>query len=578
MKKLTLNLMTLGVTAVVLSSCGGLNKMVENASTVNYDVQPSPLETHGGEVEVTIKTSFPEKYFNKKAVVVATPVLKYEVGPDQEVGQTQFEPTTLQGESVEANNKVIPYLGGDYTYTGKIPYTPEMLQSELMVEMSAQIKDKEPVPIPGIKIADGVIATSTLVNKKPKAILVGDKFQRIIPETYDAEILYVINKYDVRNSELKKDEIKEFNEKIKTASGDSTIEIKGAKISSYASPDGAYELNEKLSGNRGTAAERYLTRALKKMDVEGYDMEGFLSTVETAEDWEGFKELMEASDIQDKDLILRVLSMYSDPAVREKEIKNISEAFEQIKVDILPALRRSQMYIDVDNIGYTDEEILALVKSNPDTLNLEEILYAAALTPDAKDKLKIYQKASENFPECFRAKNAVGYIYLNMDKYEDAKAAFVAAQALKDNDVVKNNLGAVALAEGDLATAESLLTSAMGAGEVVNYNLGIIKIMQGDYAAAVNYFGNKPSYNAALAQLLNGDTDKALATLNGMEMDQAMVYYLKAVAGARGGQEEVLINNLRLAVEKDPNLKAYAKKDAEFIKYTSNEAFAGIVE
>lgn len=573
MKKLTLNLMTLGVAAIVFSSCGGLNKMVENSSTVNYDVQPSPLETHGGEVEVTIKTTFPEKYFNKKAVVVATPVLKYEGG------QTEFESTTLQGESVEANNKVIPYLGGDYTYTGKIAYTPEMMQSELMVEMSAQIKDKDPVPIPGIKIADGVIATSTLVQNKPKAILVGDKFQRVTPETYDAEILYVINKYDVRNSELKKDEIKEFNEKIANAATDSTIEIKGAKISSYASPDGEYDFNEKLSGNRGTSAERYLTRALKKMKVEGYDVEGFLSTMETAEDWEGFKELMEASDIQDKELILRVLSMYSDPAVREKEIKNIAEAFEQIKVDILPALRRSQMYIDVDNIGYTDEEIAAFAKDNPDTLNLEEILYAATLTDDKEEKLRIYQKAAENYPKCFRAKNAVGYVYMKMGKYDDAKAAFVAAQALKDNDVVKNNLGAVALAEGDLATAESLLTSAMGAGEVVNYNLGIIKIMQGDYAAAVNYFGNKASFNAALAQLLNGDVDKCLTTLGEIgDTDCAMVYYLKAVAGARGNKEEVLINNLRIAVEKDAKLKAYAKKDAEFLKYASNEAFATIVE
>ncbi len=573
MKKLTLNLMTLGVAALVLSSCGGLNKMVENSSTVDYNVQPSPLETHGGEVAVTIKTSFPEKYFNKKAVVVATPVLKYEGG------QVEFEPTTLQGESVEANNKVIPYLGGDYSYTGKIPYAPEMMQSELVVEMSAQIKDKEPVPIPGFKIADGVIATSTLVKNKPQAILVGDKFQRIIPETYEAEILYLINKAAVRNSELKKDEIKDFSGKIGNAAQDSTIEIKGAKISSYASPDGEYDLNEKLSGNRGTAAERYLTRALKKMDVEGYDMEGFLSTVETPEDWEGFKELMEASDIQDKDLILRVLSMYSDPAVREKEIKNIAEAFEEIKVDVLPALRRSQLYINVDNIGYTDEEIAGFAKTNPDTLTLEEILYAATLTDDKDEKLRIYKAATKNFPECFRAINNVGYVYMKMGKLDEAKTAFVAAQAIKDNDVVKNNLGAVALAEGDIATAESLFTSAMGAGEVVNYNLGIIKIKQGDYAAAVNYYGSKACFNAALAQLLNGDTDKSLTTLNEIgDTDCASVYYLKAVAGARGSKEEIMVNNLRLAVEKDAELKAYAKKDAEFIKYASSEAFTGIVE
>ena len=572
MKKLTLNLLTLGIAAIVLSSCGGISKMAENSSTVKYVVTPSPLETHGGQVEVTIKTTFPEKYFNKKVVVTATPVIKYEGG------QTEFESTVLQGEKVEGNNKVIPYLGGDYTFTGKVPYIPDMLKSELVIEMSAQIKDKTPVDIPGIKIADGVIATSTLVKIDPMTILMGDKFQRITPETYSAEILYVINKYDVRNSELKKAEIKAFQEKIANAAVDSNIQIKGSTISSYASPDGPYDLNEKLSDNRGTSAERYLTRQLKQMKVEGYDVEGFLKSLETAEDWEGFKKLMEGSDIQDKDLILRVLSMYSDPAVREKEIKNIAEAYDEIKVKILPLLRRSQMAIQVDNIGYSDEEIMALAQSNIDTLKLEEVLYAATLTDDLGEKLRIYQAAAKNFPECVRAANNVGYVYMAMGKLDEAKAAFEQAQAIKDIDVVKNNLGAVALAQGDLDTAEKLFTSAMGAGDVVNYNLGIIKIKQGDYAAAVNYFGNKPSFNAALAQLLNGDVDKCLSTLAELgDVDDAMVYYLKAVAGARGDKEEVLINNLRKAVEKDASLKEYAKKDAEFLKYMSNEAFVGIV-
>ncbi len=573
MKKLTLNLMTFGVAAIVFSSCGGLNKMVDNSSTVDYDVQPSPVETHGGQVEVTIKTKFPEKYFNKKAVVTATPVLKYEGG------QTEFEPTVLQGEKVEANNKVIPYAGGDYTYTGKIAYAPEMLKSELVVEMSAQIKDKDPVPIPGIKIADGVIATPTLVDGKAKSILVGDKFQRIVPETYGSEILYVINKYDVRNSELKKEEVQTFQDKIAIASKDSTIVIKDAKISSYASPDGAYELNEKLSGNRGTSAQRYLTRALKKAKVDGYDVEGFLSSMETAEDWDGFKKLMEESSIEDKDLILRVLSMYSDPAVREKEIKNIAAAFKEIEVDILPLLRRSQLAINVDNIGYTDEEIAAFAASNPDTLNLEEILYAATLTDDNAEKLRIYKVASTNYPECFRAKNNIGYILMQDGKTAEAKAAFEEAQALKDNDVIKNNLGAVALAEGDITKAEELFTSAMGAGDAVNYNLGIIKIKQGDYTAAVNYFGNKPSFNAGLAQLLNGDVDKCLATLGELgDTDCAKVYYLKAVAGARSGQDEVVFKNLQISVTKDAKLKEYAKKDAEFLKYAANEAFITAVQ
>jgi Flp pilus assembly protein TadD len=573
MKKLTLNLLTLGVAAIVLSSCGGINKMVENSSAVKYEVKPSPLETHGGEVQVTIKTTFPEKYFNKKVVVTATPILKYEGG------QTEFESTTLQGESVEANNKVIPYAGGDYSYTGKIAYKPEMLKSELVVEMSAQIKDKTPVPIPGIKIADGVIATSTLVEVDPQTILVGDKFQRVTPDAYNTEILYVINKSDVRDSELKKQGVKDFQDKLKSASADSSVKIKGANISSYASPDGALDLNEKLSVNRGDAAERYLSKTLKQMKVQGYDVEGFLKSIETAEDWDGFKKLMEASSIQDKELILRVLSMYSDPAVREKEIKNMAQAFEKIKVDILPQLRRSQFAINVDKIGYSDEQIAELAKTNPDSLKLEEILYAATLTKDLNEKLAIYQAAAKHYPECYRAKNNIGYIQMQLGNVSEAKLAFESAKALKDNEVIKNNLGAVALAQGDLATAEQLLTSAMGAGDAVNYNLGIIKIKQADYAAAVNYFGNKPSFNAALAQLLNGDVEKALTTLGELgESSDAMVYYLKAVAGARGDKQEVLINNLRKAVEMDAKLKEHAKKDAEFIKYASNEAFTGIVQ
>ncbi|MBN1597949.1 MAG: hypothetical protein JW894_06615 [Bacteroidales bacterium] len=573
MKKLALNLLIIGVATIVISSCGGLNKMVENSSSVKYDVQPSPLETHAGEVEVTINTEFPEKYFNKKAVVTATPIVKYEGG------QTEYEATILQGESVEANNKVIPYLGGSYTYTGKIPYKPEMRQSELVVEMSAQIKDKEPVLVPGIKIADGVIATSELVQIDPQAVLVGDKFERITPESYDADIHYVINKYDVRDSELKQDDIKTFQTKVAAAAKDSAIQIKGAKISSYASPDGAYDLNEKLSGNRGTSAERFLARALKKLKVEGYDVEGFLSSVETAEDWEGFKELMEASEIKDKELILRVLSMYSDPAVREKEIKNISEAFEQIKDDVLPKLRRSQLNINADKVGYSDEEITALAQSNPDTLNEEEILYAAALTDDLDEKLRIYTAASANYPESFRAKNNIGYVQVQKGNLAEAKAAFEQAQAIEINDVVKNNLGVIQLMEGDIAKAEELFTSAMGAGDAVNYNLGIIKIKQADYSAAVNYFGNKPSFNAGLAQLLNGDTDKCITTLGEIgDASDAMVYYLKAVAGARGNKDEVVLNNLRLAIEKNPSLKAFAKKDAEFINYIANEGFAGILE
>jgi tetratricopeptide (TPR) repeat protein len=574
MKKIKRNYLTsIIVAAFLLSSCGGLNKMVDKSSDVSYQVQPNPLEMHAGEVQVTINTKFPEKYFNKKAVVVATPVLKYEGG------QAEFESTTLQGEKVEANNKVIPSAGGEYSYTGKIPYTDEMLRSGLYVEMSAQIKEKTPVEIPGIKIAEGVIATPALVMINPKTIILGDKFQRIIPETYNADIHYVINKYNVRDSELSAEDIVALQNKIKEASEAERKEIKGAGISAYASPDGAYDLNDKLAQNRQGSAERYLERVLKKANVTEAEAADFLNLKYTAEDWEGFKKLMEESDIQDKELILRVLSMYSDPAVREKEIKNIAAAFKEIAEKILPKLRRSMINVNVDNIGYSDEEIAELARTNPDALKLEEILYAAKLTDDLNEKLTIYQKAAENYPECFRAKNNVGSVYVELGKVAEAKEAFMAAKELKENDAIKNNLGAVALMEGDVAKAEELFASAMGAGDVVNYNLGIIKIKQGDYKAAVSYFGNEPSFNAALAQLLNSDTEKSLNTLNQMgDVECGMVYYLKAVGSARSGREEGVLNNLRTAVGKKSELKDHAKKDLEFAKYFENEAFKAIVE
>jgi tetratricopeptide (TPR) repeat protein len=524
-------------------------------------------------VQVTIDTKFPEKYFNKKAVVVATPVLKYEGG------QTEFESTTLQGEKVEANNKVIPYDGGGYSYTGKIAYTDEMLRSGLYIEMSAQIKENTAIEIPGIKIADGVIATPALVAVNPKTILIGDRFQRIIPESYDADIHYVINKSNVRDSELKAEDIVALQKKVKEASKAERKEFKGGSISAYASPDGPYDFNEALAGDRQESAQRYIKRIMKDAKVSKAEAEGFLSLASTAEDWEGFKKLMEESDIQDKELILRVLSMYSDPVVREKEIKNISAAFKEIAEKVLPKLRRSMLSVNVDKIGYSDEELSELVKSNPDTLNLEEILYAATLTEDLNEKLAIYKKAAEKYPDCFRAKNNVGHVCVLLGKVEEAKEAFMAAKALKENDAIKNNLGAVALLEGDLEKAEQLFTSATGAGDVVNYNLGIIKIKQGDYKAAVNYFGNEPSYNAALAQLLNGDTEKSLNTLNQLgDVDCPMVYYLKAVASARSGREEGVLNNLRTAVGKKSELKEHAKKDLEFAKYSENEAFTSIVE
>jgi len=574
MKKFRLNYWpSLIVAALLFSGCAGLTKMRDNAPTVSYQVKPNPLETHKGEVVVTVDTKFPEKYFNKKAVVVATPVLKYEGG------EKEFGATTLQGEKVKANNKVIPYAGGSYSYTGTIPFVPEMMKSELSVKMSASIKEKDPVVFSSPKIADGVIATPTLVQVYPKTVMMGDKFVRITPESYKADIHYVINKSDVRKSELKGDDVKAFETAMKDAKAATNKQIKGAKISAYASPDGPLDLNEKLSGNRGGSAEKYLVKALKDNKITEAEAAEFLSKMTTAEDWDGFKELMEKSTIQDKELILRVLSMYSDPVVREKEIKNISKAYEEIADDVLPQLRRSVMAVNVDVVGLSDEEILNLGKTDPSKLKVEELLYGANLCKENEQKLAMYQAAALYFPNDVRTWNNVGYVLMKMGKTAEAKAAFEKAKALKDDEISKNNLGAVALAEGDLATAENLLSAGMDTSNATSYNLGIIKIKQGDYAAAVNYFGSKPSFNAALAQLLNGNTDKCLATLNEMGDDVcACVFYLKAVANARAGKEDGVYVNLRNAIGKDPKWKDYAMKDAEFLKYSSSEAFKAAVQ
>ncbi|MBN1158343.1 MAG: tetratricopeptide repeat protein [Bacteroidales bacterium] len=580
MKKMRQNyLISTIIAALVMSGCAGLSKMRDSASTVGYEVNPNPLEMHGDQtlhdnaVAVAINTRFPEKYFNKKAVVVATPVLKYEGG------EKTYPSTTLQGEKVDGNNRVIPYAGGNYSYTGTIPYEDAMMQSQLVVRMSASINDKEPLVWESPKIADGVLATPALVQVVPKTVIMPDNFQRIIPEAYTADIHYVINQSNVRSSELRADDIVKLEEDMVAAEVAENIEIKGAEISAYASPDGPLDLNTRLSENRESTAQRYLERALRDNKITEAEAANFLNMMSTPEDWNGFRELMEASDIQDKDLILRVLSMYSDPVVREREIKNISQAYEEIAEKILPQLRRSVMTINVDVIGKSDSEIMNLVRVDPDSLNVEEILFAATLTDNLNEKAAIYEAAARIYPECIRAHNNLGNIYLQLDRLDEAKASLEAAQKIDDTDAVKANLGAVALAERDISTAEQLLTSAMSAGSEVSYNLGIIKIIQGDYAAAVNYFGNEPSFNAALAQMLSGNNDRAMTTLNQLgDVKDASVYYLKAIAAARSGNNSAVFSNLRSAISLDSSLKEHAQKDAEFLGIASDATFMQIIQ
>ena len=573
MKKNNLSLFATLLAVIVLSSCGGLNKMKEKAKTIGYTLTPNPLEVKGGEVEASVTGKIPAKYFNKKAVLVVTPVLTYTGG------EVAYKAITLQGEKIQGNEKPIKYKeGGSYTITDKIAYKPEMEVASLELRIKATL-GKKSVDYAPIKIGDGVIATELLVVKDPHPIMVGDKFVRESTTEMVSDIKYLINRAEVRPTELKKAEIKNMAQVLKTVDADPKKSIKGIEVSAYASPDGPMDLNEKLAGKRKESASAYITKDVVKKAKLTKVKDDIFSYLITAEDWDGFKKLMEASDIKDKELVLRVLSMYSDPAVREKEIKNISAAFSEIKEKILPQLRRSKFTVKVVDAGKPDQEILALATSKPDTLSLEELLYAAGkLTTDLNAQLAIYQAAAVKYPSDFRAKNNSGYVLIKLKREPEAKAAFDAAKQIEDNNVVKNNIGVCLLIEGDLTKAEELFTSALGAGDEVNYNIGIIKIVQGKYTEAISSFGSAPEVNAALAKLLNKDNDGALAILNNVKSEDAIVYYLKAIIGARTQNADMLFTNLTTASSKSAELKANAAKDLEFFKYFQDAKFKSIVQ
>jgi len=558
--------------AIVMSSCSGLNKMKKNSNLVKYEVTPKILETHAGVVTVTIKGTFPPKYFDKKTTVTATPVLTYTGG------ETAFDKVqVLQGEKVQANNKVITTTGGDFTYTSTIPYKDAMKMSELVLRLKA-VRGKKTLDFEPVKIADGVIATSTLVQKEGKPILLKDKYVRINPESKLADIHYKINEADITSKELKAEDIALLKEYIKSISADSSRKLKSTDVSSYASPDGSMKINTPLSEKRGKTAGKFIKKEFTKIDAAKAD--GFFNEKTTSEDWDGFKSEVEKSTIQDKDLILRVLSMYSDPEVRNKEIKNMTSAFEKLKTDILPKLRRSQMAVNVDIVGRTDEQIVSQMKSDPKVLNQEEMLHAASLTTDLNEQLKFYQAAADNDPKDFRAQNNIGNTYMALGKTDEAIAAFEKAKAIENNDVVKNNLGFGALVKGDNAKAEEYFNSMAAATPESKWGLGVIAITKGEYDKAVNYFGTEPCYNLALAQYLKGDVTKAKATLDSMKdlCKCGKPSYLKAVIGAKLDDRNYMLSNLREAIGFNADWKAYAKTDLEFAKFFTDDTFKSTVQ
>lgn len=575
MEKSRLNLVILIASAIMLSSCGGINKMKKQYGEVKYNVTPSPLELHAGKVAVDVKGNFPEKFFHKKAILELTPVLTYENG------QTALESVTLQGANVEANNKVISFDGGgNFSYSDTVDYVDGMFRSDLMISGVGYLQGKEDAkaPFDSVKIAEGVVATSNLVQNTPEVIMEPDQFQRITEESLNADIHYLIERSDLRYNELTKEDIKTLENMLKEISKSEKMNFKEAKISSYASPDGPIDLNERLSEGRKSSASNYVNKKVRSANIKT-EKETDYEYKTTTEDWENFKKLVQNSEIEDKELILRVLSMHSDPEVREKELENMAATWEVLADDILPKLRRSEIFINFEKVGYSDEEISELSKNNPDTLNIEEMLYATTLTEDLAMKQSILEAATNKFPDSYRAYNNLGAIHYLQDNLDQAKSLFDTAKGIKDTDAVNNNLGAIALKNNNLQKAEELFTSAMGAGDAVNYNLGIVNIMKGQYDEAVNYFGNVCKANAGLAKILQGNTEEAVKNLECVEDPDAVVYYLKAIIGAKTNNDNMFYENLRSAAAKSDELKKRAARDIVFAKkYSNDETFKSIVE
>lgn len=548
---------------LAFSSCS--NKLKPLAEEY-IKAEPQPLEAIGGKVPVTINATIPAKWFNKKAVVTITPVLRYQGG---EAWGTAY---TYQGEKVKGNNQVIPYKeGANVTMKSSFTYKPEMKKSELYLTFDAKIKNKT-VKLPDVKIGEGVLATSELADAATaNAAIAADKFQRIIKEAHDASIMFLIQQAELRSKELKKDEISDWKDLVKNADEAPNQNV-AIEIQAYASPDGGVELNTGLAERREKNTDKYLAKELKKMKVDVP-----VDAKYTAQDWEGFQELVSKSNIQDKDLVLRVLSMYSDPEQREQEIKNISSVFSTLADEILPQLRRSRLVANIEIIGKSDDEISALAKNDPKALNVEEILYAATLTNNDAEKTAIYNKASELYPNDYRTWNNVGMMAFRAGDLAKAEQMFNKANSVKNNPEANMNLGLIALTKGDQAKAQQLFGSASGVAEL-SEALGVLYLEQGEWAKAANSFGSVKSNNAALAQILTKDYNKASQTLNAVPNADATTSYLKAIVAARTNDANGVVSNLKDAIAKDGSLKKEAAIDLEFAKYATNSDFAALVK
>lgn len=537
---------------------------------LEYKVTPSPLEMHGDSVRVKVDVTFPEKGIKKKASAEITPML----------GGVPLKSVTVLGEKAVGNGTTIAYKpGGKMVYTDVIPYQSSFENTTLQVTGKISKGGKEKDQIDPIEIAKGTIVTPLWVAKDFKVIFAKDEFKRITEQSTVAQINFDKSKSNIKPAELKDKDIKALEAWMAKAQTNPKIAIKSVNMTGFASPEGEQGKNESLSTDRATSAKE-ATKSVAKKAKNTKGQEEIYNLVGSGEDWEGFKaELQKSSMNEDeKQLVIRVLEMYKeDPVQRETEIRNMSKTFTFLEKSILPQLRRSEIKVVYDLTGYYDEELVALSKSTIDSLDVEEILFTATLTTDLNEKLRLYNEASRLYPTDYRAFNNAGAVLYTQGKMDEAKAKFEKANSLKENPISQNNLAAIAGVAGERIKAKELLNKAGGAPEV-KYNQGILAIQDGNYGSAVSNLGDN-NFNKALAQLLNGDVNAAVKTIDASsDKESARGFYLKAVAAARQDQLDGIVNNLKSAIAKDGSLKSKAMNDMEFLKYFENASFTALVK
>jgi predicted Zn-dependent protease len=579
MKNLNKFSIALTVPVLFFSSCNQLKKFIKKQKEIVYNVSPNPIEMHGDSIQFSVSGKFNPKLFPTKVTATVIPVIKYEGG------EKELKSITLVGEKAVGSGQKISYnKGGSFSYTSeKIAYEPGMKKAKVVIKATAGFKSKTKALDP-VEIADGTIITPLLVRHDEKPIFAKDNFTKNVPANQTTHIYYVINRSDVRPSEMKSEEMRNFITNAQNYLANQWYELKGIEVSAFASPDGETSKNENLAKDRANSAIKAMIEEFKKINKDknnkfGKEKEQY-KIVTTREDWEGFKELVQQSNLADKDIIIRVLSMYPDPNQRRREIKNLSKTYIELADKILPRLRRAEIILQANKKSRTDEQIKALCTSNPNELSVEELLYGASLFTDLNTKLSIYQAAEKKYENDWRISNNLGAVLLMLNKTNEAEATLKKAlQTSNGNPIVYNNLGIIEAKKNNRKAAMDYYNKAAGAGKEVNYNKGIIYIADGKYSDAVSSFGDFNGFNKALAQLLSGSADAVNNTIdNSDDKDLAVSYYLKAIAAARKGNTADVTKNLKLAFDKDASLKQYAKDDAEFLKLKGNSEFENLVK